>query len=105
MGGGKKPTLSAAEKRQLRMMQKEALRKIREKAEEKKVRLDYIPKEIEQQILEDVKKSKFITPQMIALKYDVKVSAALKFLKELVDKKVLETVIWSSRLKVFKAAA
>ena len=97
--------MSAAEKRQLKMLQREALKKIREKGEEKKVRLDYIPKDIEKQILNDVKKSKFVTPQMIALKYDIKVSAALRFLKELVDKKVLETVIWSSRVKVFKAAA
>jgi ribosomal protein S25 len=68
---------------------------------ELKQRDPYIPRLVETQIREGISKMRAITPNELAARYDIRVSAIKKLLLTLEDEGKLVRISSSSRLKVF----
>jgi len=66
-----------------------------------KQRDPYLPRATETKLRVDIKKMRAITPNELAVKYDVRVSAMRRFLEVLVQEGVLECVSAHDRIKVF----
>ncbi len=71
---------------------------------EKVVRdLEVTPKLMEQ-IRKEVPKSKYITPQLMAMRYNIRVSVARKLLKQLLEEGLVVYVDGNSRLRIYRGA-
>jgi ribosomal protein S25 len=68
---------------------------------ELKKRDPWLPRSLEEKLRSELPKSKGITANDLAAKYDVSVSTMRKFLYTLENEGILERVSTSSRLKVF----
>jgi len=68
---------------------------------ELKQRDPYLPRATEAKLRVDIKKMRAITPNELAVKYDVRVSAMRRFLDVLVQEGVIVCVSAHDRLKVF----
>jgi small subunit ribosomal protein S25e len=104
MGGKKKLSLSQIERRQQqkgkekKAKQKPTSGKPFEKKEGGISPLD--PKN--EKVTNTVKKMKVITPYIVASKFNLRISLAKNFLKELERKKIIEYVSGSKSLKIYK---
>lgn len=71
---------------------------------EKKVRaIEVTPEQLEE-IRKYVQRAKVITPQSLALKYDIRVSVARKLLREFQREGLVAYVDGNSRLRIYKGA-
>lgn len=71
---------------------------------EKKVRaIEVTPEQLEE-IRKYVQRAKVITPQSLALKYDIRVSVARKLLREFQREGLVVYVDGNSRLRIYKGA-
>ena len=66
-----------------------------------KKRDSFIPPTLLAKLREDLPKMKVITANDVAIRNDIRVSTIKKFLKDLADEGLIETVSSSSRLKVY----
>ncbi|MHA1377360.1 MAG: hypothetical protein ACTSRG_03150 [Candidatus Helarchaeota archaeon] len=60
-----------------------------------------IPKDVQNQILNDIKKMKYITSTQLSLHYGVKISVIKPFLKELEAQNKINLVLANSRIKIY----
>ncbi|HDM92502.1 MAG TPA: 30S ribosomal protein S25e [Candidatus Korarchaeota archaeon] len=71
---------------------------------EKKVRaIEVTPEQLEE-IRKYVQRAKVVTPQSLALKYDIRVSVARKLLREFQKEGLVVYVDGNSRLRIYKGA-
>ncbi len=71
---------------------------------EKKVRaIEVTPEQLEE-IRKYVQRAKVITPQSLALKYDIRVSVARKLLREFQREGLVVYIDGNSRLRIYKGA-
>jgi len=101
MGGKKKLSLSQMEKLQAR---RERERRAALAAREKKTSSIFVP-EVNDEVLNELKKMKVLTPYNVASRFDLRVSVAKDFLEELHKKGLIEFVSKSRKIKVYKVAA
>jgi len=101
MGGKKKLSLSQMEKLQAR---RERERRAALAAREKKSSSIFVP-EVNDEVLNELKKMKVLTPYNVASRFDLRVSVAKDFLEELHKKGLIEFVSKSRKIKVYKVAA
>ena len=101
MGGKKKLSLSQMEKLQAR---RERERRAALAAREKKSSSIFMP-EVNDEVLNELKKMKVLTPYNVASRFDLRVSVAKDFLEELHKKGLIEFVSKSRKIKVYKVAA
>ena len=102
MGGKKKLSLSQMEKLQRR--QREQQRKVRLAGKEKKTANVLLP-EIKDDLINELKKMRVITPYGVASKLDLRISVAKDFLEELERKGIVKFVSRSRKIKVYTIAA
>ncbi len=95
MGGTKKPTISK--------LKKLTSRKEEKKKEEKKREAyrAYIPEKEKQDIINFVKKQKYITPYMVSRKAEVKLSTARNILRSLAEEGVLKLEEKNRELEIY----
>ncbi len=103
MGGRKKPTLSQLEKRMRKQLE------AREKREKKRETTSVEPViSIERidlnRVAAEVSKMPYVTPYLLASKYGIKISAARRILKQLVDQGVLSVYDYNRRVPIFVPA-
>ncbi len=96
MGGQKKKPLSRMEKQK-----REKAEAKKEKPIKKTLRISIIPQELLNKMLTDIKKSKYVTPTMLAQRYEIKVSSAKKILRKLENDRVVEPRVKTARLTVY----
>ena len=101
MGGKKKLSLSQMEKLRAR---RERERRTALAAREKKSSSIFVP-EVNDEVLNELKKMKVLTPYNVASRFDLRVSVAKDFLEELHKKGLIEFVSKSRKIKVYKVAA
>ena len=101
MGGKKKLSLSQMEKLQAR---RERERRAALAAREKKSSSIFMP-EVNDEVLNELKKMKVLTPYNVASRFDLRVSVAKDFLEELHKKGLIEFVSKGRKIKVYKVAA
>lgn len=95
MGGPKKPTLSQLEKRALRRGESSG-----SEAREKLV-ASVIPPPLEE-VLEFVKTQAYLTPNLLAEKFGIRISIAKKVLSGLAEKRYVRLVCGDRRLKIYE---
>ncbi|MCD6313049.1 MAG: hypothetical protein J7L79_04490 [Thaumarchaeota archaeon] len=95
MGGPKKPTLSQLEKRTLRRGESSGS-EVREK-----LVASVIPPPLEE-VLEFVKTQLYLTPNLLAEKFGIRISIAKKVLRELADKRYVKLVCGNRKLKIYE---
>ena len=61
--------------------------------------------EIKDDLIDEIRKMKVVTPFAIASKFDLRISVAKDLLEELERKKIIELVSRSRKTKVYKVAA
>ena len=61
--------------------------------------------EIKDDLIDEIKKMKVVTPFAVASKFDLRISVAKDLLEELERKKIIELVSRSRKTKVYKVAA
>ena len=105
MGGRKKLSLTQMERLQARR-QREQERRLRSQSmmSEKKASNVLMP-EIDDNLINEIKKMKVVTPFAIASKFDLRISIAKDLLEELERKKIIELTSRSRKTKVYKVAA
>jgi len=109
LGGKKKPTLSQAEKAQLRESlkeegTKETKAKVPTKVERKPPSV-IMPNPRDERILKEIQKMKVLTPYTVASKFNLRLSIAKDFLEELHRQGVITFVSSGRHLKIYKPAA
>jgi len=102
MGGKKKISLSQMEKLQRR--QREQQRKTRLSGKEKKT-VNVIAPEAKEDLINELKKMRVITPYGVASKLDLRISVAKDFLEELEKKGIVKFISRSRKTKIYKMAA
>jgi len=103
MGGGKKkPTLKQMKKREV----KKERRKItpKELISEKKAVGVVPPNPKSEEVIDQLKKMKVLTPYTVATRFELRLSAAKSFLRELEKQGVVEFVSGSKNTKIYKPA-
>ncbi len=75
------------------------------KGKERLERALLIPEDVQEQILNDIPKMKYITSTQLSLKYGIKISVIKPFLKELEEKDRLNLVLANSRIKIYVSGA
>ena len=95
MGGPKKPTLSQLEKRTLRRGGSSGS-EVREK-----LVASVIPPPLEE-VLEFVKTQPYLTPNLLAEKFGIRISIAKNVLSELAERKYVRLVCGDRRLKIYE---
>jgi len=103
MGGGKKkPTLKQMKKREV----KKERRKItpKELISEKKAVGVVPPNPKSEEVIDQLKKMKVLTPYTVATRFELRLSAAKSFLRELEKQGVVELVSGSTNNKIYKPA-
>lgn len=105
MGGKKKLSLTQMERLQARR-QKEQERRTRSQSvvSERKTSSVLMP-ETKDNLIDEIRKMKVITPFTVASKFDLRISVAKDLLEELERKKIIELVSRSRKTKVYKVAA
>ncbi|MHA1309596.1 MAG: hypothetical protein ACTSWR_09115 [Candidatus Helarchaeota archaeon] len=63
-----------------------------------------IPDELEENIIAEIQKMKYLTANEIAKKYNLRVSTAKEFLKLMYEKKMIKLYLSSRRLKIYTAS-
>ncbi|RLI20791.1 hypothetical protein DRO54_05360 [Candidatus Bathyarchaeota archaeon] len=103
MGGKKKLSLTQMERLQAR---RERERRARSQSvmSEKKTTNVLMP-EINDNLINEIRKMKVITPFAVASKFDLRISVAKDLLEELERKKIIELVSRSRKTRVYKVAA
>jgi len=100
MGGKKKLTLKQMEKMQARKQErKEGASK---GSADKKASGIVSPEYRSDKVIGELKKMKVLTPYTVASRFDLRLSAAKGFLKELEKRGVIEYVSGSANLKIYK---
>ena len=61
--------------------------------------------EIKDDLIDEIRKMKVLTPFAVASKFDLRISVAKDLLEELERKKIIELVSRSRKTKVYKVAA
>ncbi|MCS7135985.1 MAG: 30S ribosomal protein S25e [Nitrososphaerota archaeon] len=100
MGGPKKPTLSQAEKKQVRLQQKPSEKK--ESAPQKYTGSIAVPEE--KDVINYIRSMKYATPYLISEKYGIRLSVAKSLLNSLASKGLLVPVVGDNRLRIFAPA-
>jgi len=105
MGGKKKLSLTQMERLQARR-QREQERRARSQSmmSERKASNVLMP-EIKDDLIDEIRKMKVMTPFAVASKFDLRISVAKDLLEELERKKIIELVSRSRKTKVYKVAA
>ena len=105
MGGRKKLSLTQMERLQARR-QREQERRVRSQSmmSERKASNVLMP-EIKDDLINEIRKMKVVTPFAVASKFDLRISVAKDLLEELERKKIIELVSRSRKTKVYKVAA
>lgn len=100
MGGKKRLTLKQMERMQARRQErKESTPK---RSSEKKTAGIVSPDYRSQKVISELKKMKVLTPYTVASRFDLRLSAAKGFLKELEKRGVIEYVSGGANLKIYK---
>lgn len=60
-----------------------------------------IPEDVQEQILNDLKKMKYITSTQLSIHYGIKISVIKPFLKELEAQNKINLVLANSRIKIY----
>jgi small subunit ribosomal protein S25e len=97
---GKKPTLSALEKRLKREAEKQKATQQKTTTIIEKGPKDIIPPPKEE-LNKFISSSKIITPYMVAEKFNIKLSIAKQILKDLVKEGVLSIVSGDNRIRIY----
>lgn len=98
MGGRKKPKLSQLDKRS----KKEERKKRKEKKFEMKLDAGGgVSIESLDQILNEVKRLKYVTPYLLASKFSIKVSRAKKILRQLENEGILKYIDGNRRVRIY----
>lgn len=97
---GKKPTLSALEKRLKREAEKQKAAQQKTTTIIEKGPKDIIPPSKEE-LNKFISSSKIITPYMIAEKFNIKLSIAKQILKDLVNEGILSIVGGDNRIRIY----
>ncbi|MHA1300342.1 MAG: hypothetical protein ACTSO9_13065 [Candidatus Helarchaeota archaeon] len=63
-----------------------------------------IPEDVQSQILNDIRKMKYITSTQLSLQYGVKISVIKPFLRELEEKNRISLILANSRIKIYVPA-
>ena len=71
------------------------------KAKERLERALLIPEDVQEQILNDLPKMKYITSTQLSLKYGIKISVIKPFLRELEAQNKINLVLGNSRIKIY----
>ncbi|MFQ6081267.1 MAG: hypothetical protein ACE5OW_06335 [Candidatus Bathyarchaeia archaeon] len=100
MGGKKRLTLKQMERMQARRQERResASKRFTEKKAAGIVSPDYRS----QKVIGELKKMKVLTPYTVASRFDLRLSVAKSFLKELEKRGVIEYVSGSANLKIYK---
>lgn len=99
MGGKKRLSLKQMERMQRRQERKESVPK---RFSEKKAAGIVSPDYRSKKVISELKKMKVLTPYTVASRFDLRLSVAKGFLKELEKRGVIEYVSGSSNLKIYK---
>jgi len=103
MGGGKKrPTLKQMERMQSRKDQQRKERKSGRSTTEKKSLGITLPDLQSKKVIGELKAIKALTPYTVASRFDLRLSVAKNFLKELERRRIIEYVSGSKNLKIYK---
>ncbi|MFX0132251.1 MAG: hypothetical protein ACFFDN_01265 [Candidatus Hodarchaeota archaeon] len=71
------------------------------KGKERLERALLIPEDVQEQILNDLPKMKYITSTQLSLKYNIKISVIKPFLRALEEKNRINLVLSNSRIKIY----
>ena len=71
------------------------------KTKERLERALLIPEDVQEQILTDLPKMKYITSTQLSLKYGIKISVIKPFLRELEAQNRINLVLGNSRIKIY----
>ncbi|MHA1271083.1 MAG: eS25 family ribosomal protein [Candidatus Helarchaeota archaeon] len=63
-----------------------------------------IPNELEESIISEIPKMKYITANEIAKKYNIRISSAKQFLRLMEERQLIKPYIKSRKLKIYTAA-
>jgi len=102
MGGKKKLSMVQAEKKQLRMGERETKKK--EAEEKKKPRSPpgiFAPNVNKPEVLEAIKKLRVLTPYVVAKQFNLKLSIAKDVLRQLEANGIIEKVAGNHTLKIY----
>lgn len=103
MGGKKKPTISQAEKALLRESRRQDTKRGREMSQvEKKVTGVIPPNPKDENIIKEIRRMRFLTPYLLASRYNLRISVAKDFLEELHRQGVITQVSSSRYVKIYK---
>lgn len=107
MGGAKKKSMAQMEKQQVTKEEKPEKKdtKKSKSAAERKAGSIIMPDLSSKEFLSEISKMRAVTPYVLASKYGVKFGVAKDALEELEKRGILELVVGSSRLKIYKATA
>ena len=100
MGGKKGLTLKQMER--MRARRQERKESTPQRFTEKKTAGIFSPDYRSQKVLGELKKMKVLTPYTVASRFDLRLSVAKDFLKELEKRGVIEYVSGSANLKIYK---
>ncbi len=97
-------SLAQIEKRQALKARKQKLKasKISSKAYGKRVGGVHIPNVSSEELINDLKEAKAVTPYTIASKYNLRMSIAKRIIEELSKQGIIQPVTGNSRLRVYK---
>jgi ribosomal protein S25 len=103
MGGGKKKlTLKQMDKIQAREAAKKESKTSSRPTSDKKVAQMVLPNLKSEKVMTELKKARAITPYAISSRFDIRISVARDFLKELERQGTIEYVSGSKNLKIYK---
>jgi small subunit ribosomal protein S25e len=110
MGGKKKLGLKQMERMQARKDEEDQEKKRKEKAvgspKERKTIVNVIAPDVKnEKIIGEIKKMNALTPYAVASRFNIRISAAKDFLKQLEEKGIIQLVSGSHNIKVYKPAA
>ncbi|PUA33793.1 MAG: hypothetical protein B9J98_02315 [Candidatus Terraquivivens tikiterensis] len=97
MGGPKKPTLSQAEKRQMKQQSQKAEKK--ESVQEKYAGSIDLPDE--RDVVNYIRSMKYATPYLLSEKYGIRLSVAKSLLNSLASKGLIVPIVGDNRLRIF----
>ncbi|MBS7654110.1 hypothetical protein KEJ43_03450 [Candidatus Bathyarchaeota archaeon] len=103
MGGKKKLTISQAEKAQFRESQKEEGKKSKSSSQaEKKIAGVIPPNPKDEKIIKEIQRMKVLTPYIVASRFNLRLSVARDFLKDLCRYGVIARVSSGVNTEIYK---
>lgn len=75
------------------------------KGKERLERALLIPQDVQDQIIKDLPKMKYITASQLSVQYGIKISVIKPFLKDLQAQNMIDLVLDNNRIKLFTPAA